>query len=269
MRQAGRLVALLGALLMGAALLLVLPWLPASARYVASRTWARAVLGALGVTLVRRGRLPRRRALLVSNHVSWLDIVAVLAVSPAMMLAKHEVRRWPLIGQLAAVGGTIFVDRTRPRQLPAVLAEVASRLRGDGVVLAFPEGTTWCGVPSSPTGCGGAGRFRPAMFQAAIDAGAVVVPLTMRYRIGQDRDVTTAAAFLGDDTLWASVRRVLAVRNLVVSVTAAEALHPDPSADRRVLARVAQSAVRLTSSSAAPTGTARRPAGPTVLDLAA
>jgi 1-acyl-sn-glycerol-3-phosphate acyltransferase len=265
-RRAGRLVALLGTLLLGAALLPALPLLPASGRWIAGRAWARAVLRALGVGLAVRGRLPRRRVLLVANHVSWLDIVAVLAVSPARLLAKREVRRWPLIGALAAAGGTIFVDRARPRELPETVARLTAVLRGGGTVAVFPEGTTWCGVVQCPTGCGcgSLGRFRPAMFQSAIDAGAIVVPLTLRYQTGRARDATTtAAAFLGDDSLWASVRRVLAVRGLVVSATAGAALHPAPAADRRRLARAAESVIRL-----APTAEPL-PARPEELELAA
>ncbi|MEJ3743986.1 lysophospholipid acyltransferase family protein [Actinomycetes bacterium KLBMP 9797] len=230
MRRSGRFVALLGALLFGVTLLPVLALLNPDGRRAAARTWARAVLAALGVRLSARGRLPRQRALLVANHVSWLDIVALLAVAPAHMVAKHEVRRWPVIGVLAAAGGTIFIDRNRPRALPRTVAEVAATLRRGGVVAAFPEGTTWCGAES--------GRFRPAVFQAAIDAGAVVVPVSIRY--GDD---DTTAAFLGEDTLWTSLCRVLAVPRLTVSVTVTPALHAEALATRRQLARVAEAAV--------------------------
>lgn len=233
-RQVGRLAALLGVLVAGAGLSAVLPLLPERARPGAAQALARAALRALGVRLVTRGRLSRRRALLVANHISWVDILAVLAVSPARLVAKREVRRWPVIGALAAASGTIFVDRARPRELTGTVARAAAALRGGGVVAVFPEGTTTCAA---------ARGFRPAMFQAAIDASAVVVPLTLDYRTGAGSR-TTVAAFVGDDTLWRSLRRVLAVRGLVVSVAAAPALHPAAGASRRVLARVAESAVR-------------------------
>jgi 1-acyl-sn-glycerol-3-phosphate acyltransferase len=244
LRQAGRLTAMFGALLFGALLVPVLPVLPPAGRQAAGRGWARLVLGALGITLRVRGRLPRRRALLAANHISWLDIMATLAVSPARMLAKQEVRQWPLIGPLAAAGGTIFVNRTRPRALPETVAKVAAALRADRVVAVFPEGTTWCGKARTAGGCPAGGRFRPAMFQAAIDAGVPVVPLTIAYRTGPGCDGTTAAAFLGQDSLWVSLRRVLAVRGLCVTVTAAPALHPEQSASRRRLAQAVESAVR-------------------------
>ncbi|HEX5596408.1 MAG TPA: lysophospholipid acyltransferase family protein [Micromonosporaceae bacterium] len=238
--QVGRAVALLGVLLLGAALLPVLPILPAPSRHAIGRVWARAVLRALGVDLVVRGWLPHRRALLVANHLSWLDVVAVLAVAPARLVAKAEVRRWPLIGVLAKAAGTIFVNRSRPRSLPATVAEVAAVLRGGGVVAVFAEGTTFCGVAQR---CA-PGPFRSAMFQSAIDAGALVVPLMLGYRVGSPHQSTTVAAFVGDDHLWSSVRRVLAARDLAVTVSAAAAVHPEPSATRRQLAQITELAVR-------------------------
>ncbi|MEV0726826.1 lysophospholipid acyltransferase family protein [Micromonospora purpureochromogenes] len=243
-RRAARLLGVLGMLLVGAGLAGLLPVLPAASRATALRGWARATARALGVRLEVRGRPPRRRALLVANHVSWLDVLAVLAVTPARMLAKREVRAWPLVGVLARAGGALFVDRARPRELPATVARIAGALRAGDPVAVFPEGTTWCGTVNAGDCRPGRG-FRPAVFQAAIDAGAPVVPLRVGYRCAATGEATTAAAFLGDDTLWRSVRRVLAARDLVVTVRVAAALHPAPDADRRALARAAESAVHL------------------------
>jgi 1-acyl-sn-glycerol-3-phosphate acyltransferase len=232
--RAGRLLAVAALVLAGAALLPVLPLVSARGRSAIGRRWAGALLRALGVRLVIRGRRPTRRALLVSNHVSWLDIPVMLKIAPARMLAKREVRDWPVIGWLAAAAGTVFIDRSRPKRLPRTVAEVAATLRQGAVVAVFPEGTTRCGTA--------AGRFRPAMFQAAIDAGAMVVPVRLTFRLS-DGESTSIAAFLGEDTLWASLRRVLRVRGLVIGATVAPALHPDTTATRCLLARVAESAV--------------------------
>ncbi|MFD2767289.1 lysophospholipid acyltransferase family protein [Micromonospora eburnea] len=240
-RRVGRLLGAVGMLLAGIGLAVLLPLLPARERRAALRGWARGALRALGVRLVVRGRLPRRRALLVANHVSWLDVLAVLAVAPTRMLAKREVRGWPVVGALAAAAGTVFVDRSRPRDLPATVGRVAAALRAGHSVAVFPEGTTWCGEAAD---CRPARGFRPAMFQAAVDAGAPIVPLRLTYR--DAGDPTTLAAFLGAETLWESVRRVLAARDLTVSVVVAAALHPAGAADRRMLARVAESAIHLT-----------------------
>lgn len=259
-QRVGRLVGVLGMLVLGVGLAGLLPVLPVRERDAAVRGWARGTLRALGIRLVVRGRPPRRRALLVANHVSWLDVLAVLAVAPARLLAKREVRAWPLVGRLAAAAGTIFVDRARPRELPATVGRVAAALRAGRRVAVFPEGTTWCGEAA---GCRPGRGFRPAMFQAAVDAGVPVVPLRIGY--AATGAATTAPAFLGDETLWDSVRRVLAARDLTLSVTVAAALHPAVDADRRLLARAAESVVHLVPA-------ARRPAPPVPvgeLDLAA
>jgi 1-acyl-sn-glycerol-3-phosphate acyltransferase len=220
-RVAVRIAAVCGVLLLG--LLLV----PVPRAGAAPRV-ARLLLAALGVRLRLRGVPPPPGALLVANHVSWLDVLALLALTPVDLVAKREVRGWPGIGGMAAAVGAIFIDRTRPMTLPTTVAEVADRLRAGRSVAVFPEGTTFCGLER--------GRFRPAMFQAAVDAAAPVAPVS----IGYD---STAAAFVGDDTLWSSVRRVAAVRRMTVTLIGAAPLRPVQGADRRVLARAAQASV--------------------------
>ncbi|WP_428963742.1 lysophospholipid acyltransferase family protein [Micromonospora fluostatini] len=277
-RRLGRFAAALVALLAGIGLAAVLPLLPAETGRTAVRRWSRGLLRALGVRLTVTGRLPRRRALLVANHISWLDVVALLATAPARMVAKREVRRWPLVGLLTVAAGTVSVDRSRPRALPATVHQVAATLRAGHPVAVFPEGTTWCGGRGDSgqrpgrdaghrpgreagAGCRPPGGFRPAMFQAAIETGAPVVPLRIEYGQGSGGPVgpgpsgsststgsrgvngASAAAFLGDETLWRSVRRVVAARDLTVTVTVTAALHPARDADRRSLARLAESAV--------------------------
>jgi len=193
---------------------------------------ARALLAALGVRLVWRGRAPKPGSLLVANHVSWLDVLALLAVTPVRLVAKREVGTWPAVGALARRSGAIFVDRTRPKSLPATVGEVTAALRAGRSVAVFPEGTTFCGAER--------GRFRPALFQAAVNAGAPVVPISIRY-------ASPSASFIGDDTLWSSVRRVAALRGLTVTLVGSPGLRPEPGADRRVLARAAQASAGLRS----------------------
>jgi 1-acyl-sn-glycerol-3-phosphate acyltransferase len=111
---------------------------------------------------------------------------------------------------------------------------MARRLRAGQTVVAFPEGTTWCGLAS--------GTFYPAMFQAAIDAGRPVQPLRLTYH-HVDGSVSTAPAFVGDDSLLRSVRRVIAAHRTLARLQV-ESLQL-PGTDRRGLAMRCQSAVRL------------------------
>ena len=216
-----RMIAL-GVVLLGG--LLVVPLL----RGVAVRGLARAMLAVLGIRVVRRGPSLKPGSLVVANHVSWLDILVLGATAPVRLVAKGEVGTWPGIGILAGLSGAIFINRSRPKELPSTVGEVAASLRSGRSVAAFPEGTTFCGLEQ--------GQFRPALFQAAIDAGAPVVPVSLGYD-------STAAAFIGDDTLWDSIRRVAALRSLTVNLVTAPALRPVPGADRRVLARAARASL--------------------------
>lgn len=216
----------------------VLPLLPSARVPGAARRVARALLAALGVRHRVSGRLTIRRALVVANHVSWLDVVVLAAHLPARPLAKAEVRDWPVIGRLAAAMGTVFIDRTRPRTLPATVTAVREALRAGGSVVVFPEGTTWCGRA--------AGALRPALFQAAAEAGAVVAPVRLAFAL-TDGAPTTVAAFIGEDSLVASLRRVIAARGLSVTLRAHPPIHPGPGATRRGLAEMAQTVLRVTT----------------------
>ncbi|MFE3499238.1 lysophospholipid acyltransferase family protein [Kitasatospora sp. NPDC059160] len=283
-RRVLRLTACLVAVAVGVLLTLPVRLLPYGARDRLIRLWARVVLRSLGVTVhlgtarapgaagrsgtdgadgrtgtdgadgrtgaggfLRSGSARSRDgravgadgALVVANHVSWLDIPLLAAGRPGRSLAKTEVRRWPVLGPLVAWGGTVFLDRDRLRTLPDTVAAVTEVLRSGHPVIVFPEGSTWCGRES--------GRFRPALFQAAVEAGAFVQPVTIRYRLADGRP-TSAPAFIGDDGLLTSLARVVAVRGLVAEVTFLPPIpppgpQPTRAGARRELARAAQAAV--------------------------
>ncbi|MFI6087605.1 lysophospholipid acyltransferase family protein [Streptomyces sp. NPDC051218] len=208
------------------------------------RARARGIMGALGIRLEVETEgpvpepVPERLSvagshpgtLIVANHISWLDVVSLLAVEPVTVLAKREVGQWPVIGALARRAGSQFIDRDGLRQLPHAVADLASTLRSGRSVLVFPQATTWCSVAG--------GRFRRATFQAAADAGAPVRPVTIRYYRHGAR--STTAAFLGEETFGASLHRVARARGLTVRVTAHAPLR---GTDRRELAAEAQAAI--------------------------
>ncbi|TDD40401.1 1-acyl-sn-glycerol-3-phosphate acyltransferase [Nonomuraea terrae] len=191
--------------------------------------------GAGGGGVAERGEAG---TLVVANHVSWLDPLVLAAVVPSRPLAKREVGRWPVVRTLVAGAGALLIERDRLSALPQAVAAVAGALAGGDTVIAFPEGTTWCGR--------GMGRFRPAVFQAAIDAGATVRPVALRYREGPA--LSTRASFVGDDPLLASVLRVATTRGLVAEVRLLTPVRPAHAAPRTraraELARIAEARVR-------------------------
>jgi 1-acyl-sn-glycerol-3-phosphate acyltransferase len=205
-------------------------------RAALTRVWCRALVRSLGVRVAADGAVPQAGGVLVvAPHVSWLDVPLLAAVRPARMLAKSDIRGWPVMGFLAACGRTLFIARDRPRALPGTVAVIAAALREGSAVTAFPEGSTWCGRSR--------GRFRRAVFQAAVDAGVPVQPVGIRYRSASGA-VSTAPAFIGSDSLVASLVRIAAARGLVAEVAVGAPLAVGPDTDRRALAQAAQEAVR-------------------------
>lgn len=212
--------------------LLVVP-MPGRMRFL--RGYFRTAVRCMGVRLRVTGGPVRnlQGVLVVSGHVSWLDTLVISAVTPGSFVARADVVEWPLIGALARMTRTIPIDRENLRALPDVVDTVAGRLAAGQTVVAFPEATTWCGLAY--------GGFRPAMFQAAVDAARPVQPLRVTYR-HRDGARSTVAAFVGDDTLWESLTRIMATRLTVVEVDVPSLQLPGD--DRRELARRCEAAVR-------------------------
>ena len=238
-----RVLALVLALFGGVLLVAVATSIPGYRRYRRG-TWAvrhaaRWVLRALGVRLVVHGGPRSGPSLVVGNHVSWLDILALAGCAPMLMVAKSEVRSWPVIGGAAVRAGTIFLRRNELRSLPGTVEQMTAALRSGLRVQVFPEATTRCG--------GAMGEFHRAAFQAALDAAVVVSPVTIGYSL-DGRPGTTVPAFLGDESLVDSLRRVLAARRIEVTV---RWLTPIPAiagtgrdhVDRATVTRLAQQAV--------------------------
>ncbi|TRW81543.1 1-acyl-sn-glycerol-3-phosphate acyltransferase [Mycolicibacterium sp. 018/SC-01/001] len=243
----GRRAAVMWRVLLRATLtVLLLPTLPILAvpmpgRSRLQRRYCRIVLRCLGIRITVSGGPIRNvpGVLVVSGHVSWVDIFAIGAVMPGAFVAKAEMVGWPGLGALARLMKVIPIERDNLRRLPEVVAAVAERLSAGRTVVAFPEGTTWCGL--------GYGPFRPAMFQAAIDAGRPVQPLRLSYH-HRDGRASTAAAYIGDDSLLTSIRRLVTAQRTVVHVRV-ESLQL-PGHDRRDLAARCEAAVRGTSAPA-------------------
>ena len=272
-----------------ALLLLLAPALPLLAGVIpgwskSRQIYCRMLLWCLGVkTSVAGGPIRNLPGVLVvSDHMSWLDILTIGAAlpssrwraSPLSFVARADVAGNVAVRMMARIVKVIPIERARLRQLPEVVATVAARLYAGHTVVAFPEGTTWCGRPGDDAGRvaargegtssraaargrtgqsglsgrthQGSGPFYPAMFQAAVDTGRPVQPLRLRYQ-HRDGQVSTVPAYIGDDTLLRSIGRLMVARRTVARIYV-ESLQL-PGNDRRELARRCQAAIRITPAS--------------------
>ncbi|MBL0937579.1 MAG: 1-acyl-sn-glycerol-3-phosphate acyltransferase [Gemmatimonadaceae bacterium] len=174
------------------------------------RLLCRFVLRMLNIRVVWQGpAVETRGALLVANHFSWIDIVAVLARTDCTFVAKREVRSWPIVGWCADAIGVVWIDRTRKRDLLRSIPALEARLKAGLNVLVFPEGTTTDGRTLLP--------FKSSLLDAAVRAGAPVQPLALTATaVGDAR----ALSWTGRDTLADSLPRVLRLREACVTITA-------------------------------------------------
>lgn len=133
---------------------------------------ARGVVQSLGIRTHTEGTLPEC-GLVVSNHLSYLDIVIYAAVMPCFFIAKREVKRWPFFGEAARAGGTIFLDRASFASANVAAQEIVKRLSLPIPVLLFPEGTSTDG--------NGVLRFHSRLFLPAVERAAPVTAAAIRY----------------------------------------------------------------------------------------
>lgn len=191
---------------------------------------SRVVLRLLRIRVTVRGALPREPALIIANHQSWTDIVAILARHRCTFVAKREVREWPVIGWLAERLGVVFVERRRSRDLLRAVAALEDTLRRGTSVVLFAEGSTGTGAGVLP--------FRSSLVEAALRAGVSVVPLAIT---ATARDNTDALCWVGDESLLHSLPRVAALTDAAIQLHAAAPVFPERS--RKWLTAVAREAI--------------------------
>lgn len=215
----------------------VFPRITEAQRRAHIQRWSRQLLAVLAIRLHvqhvggRRGALPER-AMLVSNHVSWIDIFAIDALMPARFVAKSEVARWPLVGWLSTRAGTLYVQRSRRHDTARINRDVRAALQGGELVAVFPEGTTTDGSRLL--------RFHSSLLQPAVSERAAVVPVALSYW-RPDGTRCTELAYDGRWSLWDTVRRMVRVRRIRCTLALLPPL--EPQAHRRELADAAHRAI--------------------------
>ena len=218
----------------------VFPWLGQEKRNGHIRRWSRQLLSLCKVTVVQDGGVLSAtpapvlaQAMVVSNHVSWLDIFVIHSLYPSHFVAKAEIRSWPLAGWLAQKAGTVFIARGNRRDLRLIFEGLVATLQRGERVAFFPEGTTASQGELLP--------FHANLFEAAIDAGVPVQPFALRY-VDAKGALHHAVDFIGEMTFAQSILAILDGPPVTARVAIMPAI-ATTGAHRRELAEVAQQAV--------------------------
>jgi 1-acyl-sn-glycerol-3-phosphate acyltransferase len=199
--------------------------MPQAERDARVQRWAERMLAIMGVLLEVQGTPPAAGpALVVCNHLSWLDIVAVHAARHVRFVSKAGVHHWPVVGTLAVGAGTLFIERESRRDALRVVHHMTEALRNGDLVAVFPEGTTSDGRGVLP--------FHANLLQAAIVSGAPVLPTALRFADAATGEMSAAPLYVGDDSLLGSLWRTLTAPPLLAVVRFGE-LQTAAGRDRR------------------------------------
>ncbi|MGO4712284.1 lysophospholipid acyltransferase family protein [Bradyrhizobium sp. 2TAF24] len=209
----------------------------------------RAVCAIIGIRIHQVGQCGTDRPMLIlSNHVSWLDIIVVTAVTPVVFVAKHEVASWPLFGWLAKLQRTIFIERERRQKTGAVAREMGDRLTGGDTVVLFAEGTSSDGNRILPFRSALIGSVHHALGSSTHHSSITVQPLSLAYvgfgGVPAGRALRNKLAWYGDVDLIPHMLDVLRAGAVDVTVSWGAAVAYDMSTDRKQIAREAERSVR-------------------------
>jgi 1-acyl-sn-glycerol-3-phosphate acyltransferase len=237
------LTALLAAVL-GIMALLQLP-----GRGKVSIQYSRLVCALLGVRINVVGSPPHREAVLIlANHASWLDILAITATVPVIFVAKSEVRGWPLIGWVARARGTVFVERNRRQRTPDANADIARHLAEGQSIVLFAEGTSSDGNRVLPFRSALVGALREALAQLEVGRRIAVQPLSVGYTgllgLPMGRQHRPVVAWYGDRDLISHLREFLRRGAVDVTLSWGEPVEQEAATDRKVVVPLLESAVR-------------------------
>lgn len=176
-----------------------------------TQRWSKKLVRLLGIHLHVVGTPPSlysNNTLIVSNHISWVDIFIINAVCPARFIAKSEIAGWPIMGWLCKKAGTLFIDREKARDTRRINSLISSELAAGGCVAFFPEGTTTEGEDIL--------KFSGALFQPAIMAKSIIQPVAILYADKEGR-FTTTTAYVGDTSLKTTLTNMLSSKGTSAS----------------------------------------------------
>lgn len=197
----------------------------AASRAVWLQCLCRRMLRVFGVALDVSGAIPAR-GLLVSNHLSYVDILVIGACAPAVFVAKREVRHWPVFGWFARLAGTVFVDRESRGRVGQAAEEVGTALKSGALVVLFPEGTSSDGRSVLP--------FKSSLLEPAAHRAHPLATALIQYEL-PDGDVGEEVCYWKDMTLVPHLVNLLSKRGLRAAIRFTQSAAG--SSDRKQIAR--------------------------------
>lgn len=182
------------------------------------KEYNRRILAMAGVKTAYTGSLPKSMLeyglteeapgeIIVSNHISWVDIFSLDSAVASRFVAKAEIANWPIFGKIAQAIGTLFINRSSKRAILQINTDIQEALQRKEVVALFAEGTTTFGNSLLP--------LKSNFLAPAVKAGAVVQPMVLVYT--SEGVPTTRVAFCGDVTLMGSLWNVVATKDVVAT----------------------------------------------------
>jgi 1-acyl-sn-glycerol-3-phosphate acyltransferase len=191
------------------------------------QAWGRAVLAIMGVSVDRPAGAPPDGCVLVSNHLSYLDIPLLASVLPCRFVSKAEVADWPLVGVLAKLAHVLFLDRGRKADVHAVGREIAATLEQGVTVTFFPEGTSTRGAQVE--------RFHAGLLEPAAAGGIPCVAVALHYEApGDIAPPACTICWWGDTTFGPHAWNLMKLRRIHATVRWSDA--PLSASDRKELA---------------------------------
>eukprot|EP01031_Cornospumella_fuschlensis_P023881 gene23881-28922_t len=204
------------------------PQLSIEQREARVQAWALQLLALWGIHLRVLGQpVLTGPALIVANHISWLDISVIHAARHCRFVSKSDIRAWPLVGTLATGAGTLYIERTSRKDALRMVKDMADAMKDGDVIAVFPEGTTSDGRELLP--------FHANLIQAAILAEAPVQPMSLQFVDARTGEPSFAPCYIGDDTLIGSMWRTLTAPPIVAVVHFGDPQHAN-GRDRRAWA---------------------------------
>lgn len=171
--------------------------------------------------------LAKKNYLIVSNHISWLDIFVINSAYPVTFVAKHSISKWPILNWLVKASETIFIDRKKITKIKETSKEIEDYLESKGSICIFPEGTSTDGSRLLD--------FKSNLLQTAINKDIEILPVAIQYL--HDNKFCSAPAYYNDLSLFDSIINLIKLDNIVAKLTILPEIKS--SFDRKVLANKA------------------------------